>query len=186
MVVADGSDPLEVERAVRLCLKGAWKWPERAADGRSWEAWTEGPEALALAEHVLAVGRWARLGAHREIIVADGEVKGGLLGIFSEEGTPAAPDALWKRLHRALAEGRMPGRLATLCAVNAVTFQLGTLTALQSAYFLEWQARWKSDTKSDDDRTVRRFLSTCGPFLQQLSTLLRSHEPATAPRFSIC
>lgn len=183
MKIADGSDPEEAARGVRLCLKGTWDWPEESADGSSWEAWQTGGAVSLLARHVVQIMALAQRGAFQQIIATDAALELGLMALFREEISPATPDALWKRLHRALAAGEMPGRLATLCAVNAVTFHLGTLTALQSVLFLEWQARWKS---GKNPATVQRFLSTNGPLLQHLSTHLRPHDSLHVPRFSIC
>ena len=185
MNITDGRDTHEAERAMRLCLKGSWELPRHSPDRLSWEDWCNSLAVKALAGHVLSVMALAQSGDVKGIVRLDAAFSGELRAVFPEEAAPAAPDALWKNLYRALAEGSMPGHLATLCAVNAVTFHLGAVVALQTVFFLEWSVRQKSGINAANPPTLHHFLVSCSPFVRQLPQFLRSHETAPLSRFSI-
>ena len=185
MELTDGTDTHEAERAMRLCLKGSWELPRQSPDGWSWEDWSKSLEVKAVASHVLSVMALAQSGDVKGIVRRDAALSFGLVALFPEDAAPAVPDALWKNLHRALARESMPGHLATFCAVNAVTFHLGTLVALQTVFFLEWSVRQKSGMRAGNPPTLHHFLVSCSPFVRQLPQFIRSHETAPLSRFSI-
>ncbi len=185
MNITDGMDTREAERGVRLCLKGSWELPRQSPDDLAWEDWCNPLAVKALAGHVLSVMALARSGDVKGIVRLDAAFSGGLIALFPEDATPAAPDALWKNLNRALADESMPGHLATLCAVNAVTFHLGAVVALQSVFFLEWSVRQKSGINAPELPTLHHFLVSCSPFVRQLPQFIRSHETAPLSRLSI-
>ena len=185
MNITDGRDTHEAERGMRFCLKGSWELPRQSPDYLTWEDWSKSLVVKVLSDHVLSVMTLAQSGDVKGIVRLDAALSGGLIALFPGEVTPAVPDALWKNLYRALAQETMPGHLATLCAVNAVTYHLGAVVALQTVFFLEWSVREKSGINGAELPTLQHFLVRCSPFVRQLPQFIRSHETAPLSRFSI-
>lgn len=178
--LSHGSDVSEVERAVRLCLRADWAAVPEEILPESWCAWLEQGTWELIARHVVEVyGLSPRLELAK-IIQADQQLQHGIVSAYAGmEEVPSTNDPLRKNLLRAAQDERMPGRLATFCAVAAQQSFLPLLVGLQSAFFLEWRAR----QPRLKDATVNQFVANTVDFCHQLQSFLKTHESSAKSRF---
>jgi hypothetical protein len=170
----------EVERAVRLCLRADWAAVPETVVPESWQAWCNEGKWQTLARHVVTTYALAERLAAAEIIAADRSLAQGLLSLYAEaDELPSTNDPLRKNLLRAVRDDKMPGYLATFCAVSARQAFLPLLVALQSAIFLEWRAR----QLRLPDVTVAQFLGETSDLFSKLRYFLSTHEKNSPSRF---
>jgi hypothetical protein len=178
--LSGGTDVSEVERAVRLCLRADWAAVPEATLPDTWQAWLKQGTWEQMARHVTRVYQLSAGRELAEIVQADRNLRQGLVSTYAAaEEVPGTNDPLRKNLLRAAQEERMPGHLATFCAVAAQQAFLPLLVALQSAFFLEWRAR----QQRLQDATVNHFVLATVNFCQQLHSFLKTHESSAKPRF---
>ncbi len=178
--LSHGTDVSEVERAVRLCLRADWAAVPAGMLPESWQAWLGQGSWQEIARHVVAVYKLSAGRELAEIIQADRNLQQGLLSTYAAaEEVPGTNDPLRKNLLRAAQDERMPGHLATFCAVAAQQAFLPLLVGLQSAFFLEWRAR----QQRLQDATVNDFVAATADFCHQLQSFLQTHESSARPRF---
>lgn len=180
--VSNAADVNEMERAVRLCLRADWDSVPETVVPQSWAAWLKQGHWKGLAAHVVEVYRLAESRALLEISQADRLLRHGLRSTYAEmEELPQTNDPLRRNLLRSSHEEKIPGHLATFCAVSARQHFLPLLVALQSAFFLEWRARQVRLS----DATVAQFAAAVPDFINQLRSFLLTHETREKPRFGV-
>jgi MFS-type transporter involved in bile tolerance (Atg22 family) len=90
-------------------------------------------------------------------------------------------DPIQKSFLRAMENGGVNGRAATLCAIWAAVFHVPLLTALQSALFLEWRSRQERQSLA----SLTLFFQSCTPSLSHIfHRHLSCHEFSDTPRFA--
>ncbi len=178
--ISHETDVSEVERAVRLCLRADWAAVPELEVPETWQAWCQQERWRPLASHVVAIYAMAERLAATEIMAADRSLGQGLLSAYAAaEELPSTNDPLRKNLLRAVRDEKMPGYLATFCAVAARQAFLPLLVALQSAIFLEWRARQQRLS----DATVAQFLGETPDLFLKLRCFLSTHEKSSPSRF---